>query len=98
MKSSSPMNTIRRHTRTQHLIALTAQGLDTWHCDPLYQLRRDLYDKGWCVSQPCILVPSTSTFLYEPESAQASWLDFPLVGSKFGRRIVNAACEGVQRV
>ncbi|KAI9432585.1 hypothetical protein H4582DRAFT_1857737 [Lactarius indigo] len=28
------------------LKALTQQGLDTRHCDPLHQLRRDFYDEG----------------------------------------------------
>jgi hypothetical protein len=67
--------------------ALTTQGLDTCHCDPLYQLRRNLYDEGRCVSLSCILEPSTHVLFHEPGCTPASWFAFPRMGNEFGRRI-----------
>lgn len=79
------------------LKALTSQGLNTRHCDPLHRLRHDFYNEGRCVTLPCMSLRLTNFFLSQfREHAGIP----PLVPSD-GRHVwsqdrVNAACKGLQ--
>jgi hypothetical protein len=59
------------------LKALTFQGLATQHCDPLYQLRCDLYNEGRRATSPSILNMTESSFYESGRHAGVS----PHVGS-----------------
>ena len=78
-----------KETYAEHLAALkalTSQGLNTRHCDPLHRLRHDFYNEGRCVTLPCMDVPLAKFFFHNLGGTQGSLHSFPRMGNMFGRR------------
>jgi len=79
------------------LKALTSQGLNTRHCDPLHRLRHDFYNEGRCVTLPCMSLRLTNFFL----SQSSKHAGIPSLVPTDGQHVwsqdrVNAACKGLQ--
>jgi hypothetical protein len=76
-----------KETYVEHvaaLKALTSQGLNTRHCDPLYRLRRDLHHEGRYAALPWF--EPDKFLIHNSGGMQASLHSLPRMRSKFGHR------------